>query len=101
MKSTRKIITLAYEIRDEVSQGVWETNLLEKKVKATQERIFPTRLDSAKLEGFVISARFKIRSELVKGNLKYVAFDDRKYKVNNCYDDNITHFTVIELGELV
>jgi hypothetical protein len=101
MRSTRTAITLGYETRVEVERGVFETQVTEKKVKAEQERIFQRRLDQAMLEGIVITARFRIRAHLVDSNLKYTVWQGNKYKVNSIYDDNESHFSVIELGELI
>jgi hypothetical protein len=87
----------------EVERGVWENQLISKKVKAEQEQIYQRRLDQATLEGLVITARFRIRSELIKGDLKYVSWKDpqKKYKVNSVNHYNESHFTVIEIGELI
>lgn len=101
MKSTRSAITLGYEVRNEVELGTFEPVLTEKKVKAEQEQIFQRRLDLAMQEGFVITARFRVRSNLIKGELKYVFWKGKKYKVNSMNEDSESHFTLIELGQLM
>lgn len=101
MKSTRCSIVLGYDERVEIEPGVWENNLVEKKIKAEQEQIYQRRLDLALQEGNVITARFRIRSNLIKSDLKYVAWQGNQYKVNNIYDDVDRHYTIIEIGQMI
>lgn len=101
MKSTRVAITLFYNELVEIENGVWENSLTEKKVKAEEEQVYQKRRDMAFAEGFVITARFMIRSNLFHGDLKYVEWNGKKYKVNTVDEDSENHYTVIEIGELV
>lgn len=101
MKVARTAITLIFDNREEVKTGVWENKLTEKTVKAEQEQIFQRRLDKAMQEGFVINARFRVRSNVVADNLKYVFWKRKKYKVNRVNKDVTNHFAIIELGELI
>jgi len=101
VKSTRVAITLFYNELVEMESGVWEDLLTSKKVKAEEEQIFQRRLDQAFAEGFVITARLSIRSNLFHGELKYVIWKGNKYKVNSVVVDPERHYTIIELGQLV
>lgn len=101
MRSTRVAITLFYNEPIEVEPGVWQDVLTSKKVKAEEEQIYQRRKDVAFAEGFVITARFRIRSNLFKGDLKYVEWQNKKYKVNTVFEELETHYTIIEIGQLV
>lgn len=101
MNASRTAITLAYDGRYEVENGVWEDEVVEKKVKAEQEQIFQRRLDQANLEGLVITARFRVRSILVKSDLKYVLWKGQKFKVNSVNQIIGTHDSIIEIGGLI
>ncbi|HGA1205594.1 TPA: phage head-tail adapter protein [Streptococcus suis] len=100
MKSSRVALVLCYNERVEVEKGVWENKIVEKKVKAEQERIFQRRLDKAMTDGQVLTARFQVRSSYVTDALDYVIFKGRSYKVNVGTESPDSHFTVLELGEL-
>jgi hypothetical protein len=101
MKTSRLSIILGYDERVETEPGVFDTQITEKKVKAEQEAIFQSRRDDALNEGNVITARFRIRSNLIKNTLRYVIWNGKKYKLRSAVDDVTSHFTVIELGELL
>lgn len=101
MKSTRTALTLGYVANDSVEDGVDEDKLEETKVKAEQLYMSNRRREVAMAEGVPITARFSVRSNLVKGNLKYALWKGSKYKVNNSFPNAEDHFTVIELGELI
>lgn len=101
MKSTRVAIALFYNELVEFEPGVWEDTLIEKKVKAEEEQVYQRRMDMAFAEGFVITARFKIRSNLFQGDLKYVEWKNKKYKVNTVDVDPEAHYTIIEIGQLI
>lgn len=101
MKCARCSIILYLDSRQEVAKGVWENKLTQKIVRAQQERVYQRRQDAAMLEGFVITARFTVRSENITGALKYVTWQGNKYKVNGVTPSITSHFSVIELGEMV
>lgn len=101
MKSNRYGIILGYDMRDEVEKGVFEADVKEEKVKAEEIQVYQRRLNEADLEGFVVTARFKIRNYQIKRELKYVKFKGLKYKVNTAYNNINSHYAEIELGELV
>lgn len=100
MKSSRVAIILCYNERVETEKGVWESQMVEKKVKAEKEKIFQRRLDKAMADGQVLTARFSIRSNYVTDNLDYVKYKGKGYKVNVGTDSDDGHYTIIELGEL-
>jgi hypothetical protein len=100
MKSSREVITLAYNEREEVQSGVWENHLTMRTVRAQSERVYQSRRDRAMLDGQVITARFKIRESLSSETLDYVEWRGKKYKVSGIAPDTAAHFTVIEIGEL-
>lgn len=101
MKTSRVILGLIYTVNIIIDGEGEDTELPVIKVKAEQERIFPSRQDKALQEGFVISGRFRIRENLIKDNLKYVEYKNKKYKVYNYYDDNESHYSIIEIGEMI
>lgn len=101
MKSTRASLILGYDERQEVENGVFENKITEKKVKAEQERIYQSRQDQAMQEGNIITARFRIRSNLIQPKIKYAIFKGNKYKIRSI-DENIeAHYGIIELGQLI
>ena len=100
MKSSRVAIILCYNERVEVEKGVFENQIVEKKVKAEKEKIYQRRLDKALADGQVLTARFIIRSNYVTDKLDYVIYKGKAYKVNVGTESDEGHFTVIELGEL-
>lgn len=101
MKSNRYGITLGFDMREEVEKGVFESDVIEKKVKAEEMQVYQKRLNEAELEGFVVSARFRVRNYHIDKKLKYVTFKGLKYKVNSIYNDINSHSSEIEIGELV
>lgn len=101
MKSTRTAITLGYNERLEFEKGVFEDITKEVTVKAEQQQVYQRRLDVAMVEGFKITARFLIRNFKAKGNLKYVKYKGKKFKVNQVNENVENHFTTIEIGELL
>ncbi len=101
MRSTRCSIVLYYDSRQEVAKGVWENKLTPKTIKAQQEQIYQRRQDAAMLEGLVITARFKVRTENIEGDLKYVIWQGNKYKVNQVTENITNHFSTIEIGEMI
>jgi hypothetical protein len=101
MNSTRISLILGYSEKVETELGVWEDRLNEIKVKSEQERIYQRRLDRAMQEGFVLTARFRIRRNFTKIDLKYAVWNGRKYKINRADDSMESHYTIIELGELI
>ncbi|HFU4203819.1 TPA: phage head-tail adapter protein [Streptococcus suis] len=101
MKSTRTSIMIAYVKRIEVEKGVFENELTERTVKAEQERIYQRRKDQARAEGRVLSARFKVRSNVVADELEYVTWKGNRYKVNSVEELIDSHYVAIELGELM
>ncbi|HAC4847874.1 TPA_asm: phage head-tail adapter protein [Listeria monocytogenes] len=101
MKSKRTAIILGYTTRIEVENGVWEDNIIEKKVKAQQQSIFQSRKEKAYLDGKPITARFEIRGMITNDNLNYVLWKGNKYKVRGIYPILDNHFSVIEIGELI
>jgi len=101
MKSNRVALILAYDERQEVEPGVWENQLITKKIKAQKERVYKRRLDLALQEGMQITARFSVRSNEVQPNLKYVTYKGQNFKVNLVNKDIDGHFAIIEIGELI
>ena len=85
MKSSRVSIILCYDERTEVEKGVFEKQVVEKKVLA---------------DGQVLTARFRIRSNYVTDSLDYVKYKGKEYKVNVGTESDDGHYTIIELGEL-
>lgn len=100
MKSSRVAIILCYNKRVEVEKGVFENQIVKKKVKAEQEKIYQRRLDKALADGQVLTARLIVRANYVTDNLDYVKYKGKDYKVNVGTESDEGHFTVIELGEL-
>lgn len=101
MKSNKYSIVLEYIERIEVVKGVWEDKITDKKVKAEKVQIYQRRLNEAMLEGLVITSRFRVRSEYINKNLKYIKFSDDKYKINSIHDNVKNHYSDIEIGEVV
>lgn len=101
MKSTRFVLELGFNVREEVEPGVWENNVKSKKVKAEQERIFQQRADQAKLQGTPINARFRIRGHYDEGSLDYARFNGQRFKILSITPQLENHYTVIELGEMM
>lgn len=52
-------------------------------------------------EGNVITTRFRIRSNLIKSDLKYIFYNGNKYKTLSVNDEIENHFIIIETGELI
>lgn len=101
MRSTRTSITLCYNERVEVENGVWENELIKKVVRAEQENIFQSRRDRALADSLALTARFSIRSNDVTEKLDYVEWKGKQYKVRSIFDNTENHFSILELGELV
>ena len=101
MKSSRTIITLGYNQRQEVSAGVWENQITELEVKAEEESIFQRRFDSAMADSLVLTKRFLIRSHLMLDNLDYIKHEGKKYKVRSATLNVHNHYATIETGELI
>ncbi|EAD5424299.1 phage head-tail adapter protein [Listeria monocytogenes] len=101
MRSKRTAIVLGYTTRIEVENGVWEDNIVEKKAKAQQQSIFQSRKEKAYLDDKPLTARFEIRGMIAKDNLNYVLWRGDKYKVRGIYPSLDSHFSVIEIGELI
>ena len=101
MRANRTAITLMRNEREETRPGVWEDSLTLRKVKARKERVFQRRRDQAMLEGLVINARFKVRSDLIDGTVDYVEWRGARYKVHQVIPDDNGHYVAIEIGEMV
>ena len=100
MKSTRTSLKVYYTKRVEVEPGVTEYELTEKVVKAERERIFQSRQDTALADEMPINARLRVRGE-IDSNINYAILDKKKYKVRSVNEDLTSHYTIIELGELI
>jgi len=102
MKVRNKIATLAYSTRQEVEPGVWENVETLVPVKCIEEQVYARRQDEALLNGKPITARLRIRDNLVPATgLDYVLFAGLRYKIRNITASVTSHYTVIELGELI
>jgi len=95
-------IFLAYTERTETAPGVFENSETLLKVKADQEQVYQRRLEKAMADGLIVTARFKVRSELIpQTGLNYVQYQGDKYKINFVQPQKNEHYTIIELGGLV
>lgn len=101
MKSSRTSLIIAYNDRIEIEPGVWENELVEKKIKAEQETIYQARRDRLFLDKQLVTARFRVRSNLIKRELDYAIFKGDKFKVHSVNEETDSHFSIIELGEML
>ncbi|MCL2536953.1 MAG: phage head-tail adapter protein [Coriobacteriia bacterium] len=101
MGANRVAITLCHTEPFEQEEGVWEDRLIERKVKAQKETIFQKRRDQARVDGLVLTARFKIRGVMPTDNLDYVKWNGARYKVSSIHQLDYAHDYIIEIGELI
>ena len=101
MKSSRTSLIIAYNDRIEIEPGVWENELVEKKIKAEQETIYQARRDRLFLDKQLVTARFRVRSNLIKRELDYAIYKGSKFKVHSVNEETDSHFSIIELGEML
>ena len=101
MKSSRTSLIIAYNDRIEIEPGVWENELVEKKIKAEQETIYQARRDRLFLDKQLVTARFRVRSNLIKRELDYAIYKSKKFKVHSVNEETDSHFSIIELGEML
>ena len=101
MKSSRTSLVIAYNARVEVEPGVWENELVEKKVRAEQETIYQSRRDRLFLDKQLVTARFRVRSNLITQQLDYATYKDNRYKIHSVNEETDSHFSIIELGEML
>lgn len=101
-KSTRVEIIIAYNDRIQTEPGVWENNLIEKKVKAHREYVSLLRQDFLYKDKQQLTFKFRVRQHLVpKTDLDYVLFHGHKYKVRQIIPNIDNHYCMIECGELI
>ena len=101
MKSSRTSLVIAYNARVEVEPGVWENELVEKKVRAEQETIYQSRRDRLFLDKQLVTARFRVRSNLITQQLDYATYKSDRYKIHSVNEETDSHFSIIELGEML
>ena len=101
MKSSRTSLVIAYNTRVEVESGVWENELVEKKVRAEQETIYQSRRDRLFLDKQLVTARFRVRSNLITQQLDYATYKGDRYKIHSVNEETDSHFSIIELGDIL
>lgn len=101
MKTKKTSIIIEYTVKKEIANGVFEDELHSKKVIAQKEQISQKRLDLALRDGFVINARFSLRSHLIEGDPKYIVYDGARFRVRTIQENVSNHFAILEAGELV
>ena len=101
MKSSRTSLVITYNARVEIEPGVWENELVEKKVRAEQETIYQSRRDRLFLDKQLVTARFRVRSNLITQQLDYATYKGYRYKIHSVNEETDSHFSIIELGEML